>query len=502
MKRLLTFFALFTAIAVQAQRIGCVVHSGDRSGTRAESYSLPEPYDFNPQITYRQPVVLISFKDQDFSMPDPKDYYNRLLNEKGFNKGHGAGCAADYFREQSGGRLNLQFDVYGPFKVDEKAGGHGIRFFGEQIMKDALRQLRETETTDFSIYDWDRDGKVNQVFFVTAGYDGQQKIGYVYPNTGSLTARLPGDIYLNFASISSELWKDDSLYGFATLVHEFCHCLGLPDVYPMQGNMFSMADEWDLMDGGNYINKGWCPPNLTVMEKMYLKWDQPEELTSPTTITDMKPVSAGGKTYIIRNSGYPDEFYLLENRRQEGWDYGCPGNGLLIYHVDYLKSAWGNNMVNTSNAHYRFDLFHADKKDYYDWDPSSKGEDPNKYTMPDNMRSSYLSTSPYPYTHPVTLAVNDSLTDTSSPAAALYTKATDGRLFMGKSITNIRLADDGTISFDFMKGDASAITATQTSAAPDAWYALDGRRLTGKPTTKGLYIRRSATGQSRVTLVP
>jgi hypothetical protein len=159
-------------------------------------------------------------------------------------------------------------------------------------------------------------------------------------------------------------------------------------------------------------------------------------------------------------------------------------------------------MVNTSNAHYRFDLFHADKKDYYDWDPSSKGEDPNKYTMPDNMRSSYLSTSPYPYTHPVTLAVNDSLTDTSSPAAALYTKATDGRLFMGKSITNIRLADDGTISFDFMKGDASAITATQTSAAPDAWYALDGRRLTGKPTTKGLYIRRSATGQSRVTLVP
>ena len=73
------------------------------------------------------------------------------------------------------------------------------------------------------------------------------------------------------------------------------------------------------------------------MEKMYLRWDQPEELTSSTTITDMKPVSAGGKTYIIRNSGNPDEFYLLENRQQDGWDYACPGNGLLIYHVDYLK---------------------------------------------------------------------------------------------------------------------------------------------------------------------
>ena len=47
----------------QAQRIGCVVHSGDRSGTRAEYYDLPEPRDFDPQITYRQPVVLISFKN-------------------------------------------------------------------------------------------------------------------------------------------------------------------------------------------------------------------------------------------------------------------------------------------------------------------------------------------------------------------------------------------------------------------------------------------------------
>ena len=158
--------------------------------------------------------------------------------------------------------------------------------------------------------------------------------------------------------------------------------------------------------------------------------------------------------------------------------------------------------MNISNEHYRYDLFHADKKDYYYWDPDSKGKDPNKYTMPDNMRSSYLSTSSYPYTNPVTLAVNDGLTDTSSPAATLITPAADGRLFMGKSITNIRLADDGTISFDFMKDVASAITATQALAAPDAWYTLDGRRLTGEPATKGLYIRRSATGQSRVTLVP
>jgi hypothetical protein len=57
-------------LTIQAQRIGCV-HSGDGWGTRAEMYALPEPMDFDPQITYRQPVVLISFKDRDFSMDDP-----------------------------------------------------------------------------------------------------------------------------------------------------------------------------------------------------------------------------------------------------------------------------------------------------------------------------------------------------------------------------------------------------------------------------------------------
>ena len=111
-------------LTIQAQRIGCV-HSEERSATRSDSYALPMPIDFDPQKTYRQPVVLITFSDQDFSMDNPKEYYDRLFNEKGFNKGYGVGCVADYFRDQSGGRLNMQFDIYGPFKLNKSAGGHG-----------------------------------------------------------------------------------------------------------------------------------------------------------------------------------------------------------------------------------------------------------------------------------------------------------------------------------------------------------------------------------------
>ena len=91
--------------------------------------------------------------------------------------------------------------------------------------------------------------------------------------------------------------------------------------------------------------------------------------------------------------------------------------------------------------------------------------------------------------------VNNSLTDKSSPAATLFTAAADGRKFMGKSITNIQLAADGTVSFDFMKNDDEGIETMSDvrSRMSDVWYTIDGRRLRGRPTVKGLYIRRPAS---------
>ena len=495
MKKLILIIAatMLAAVEIQAQRIGCV-----RTGnlTRASDYYLlPEPYKFDPQKTYRVPVVLFSFSDNDFSMSDPAAYYNRIFNETGFNSGMGRGCVADYFRDQSGGRLNLVFDIYGPVKIKEKAWIKvDYHRFGFSEISQAVDSLSKVSQADFSIYDWDGKGEANIVLFLAAGYTGNQtkKSGYLYPNTGYSAKKLPGGIDIYFNSLSCELWKDDELCGIGTIIHEFCHFLGLPDIYPTTAyaNYFSVLDQWDLMDGGNYTNYGWCPPNLTAMERMYLGWASPEELTEATTIEGMKSLEEGGKTYIVRSSDNSDEFYLLENRQQVGWDYGCPGNGLLIYHIDFKMKGWRNNEVNTDSTHFGYDLFHADGKAYNMWDPEGKGPDACEWAMNGHLRSNFLSTTPYPYTDPVSLAVNNRLTDDSSPAATLYTETTASTpRFMGKAITNIRMADDGTIAFDFMKKDESGIAPTAISdEANSVWYAIDGRRLSCKPTSKGLYI--------------
>jgi M6 family metalloprotease-like protein len=478
--------ALAVVTARAQQRIPCIRNiPADVAKTRG-TLGYPSQ-DWDPERIYRQAVVLISFSDRDFLMADPAAYYQSLFNERSSNEGYGQGCVADYFRDQSGGRFNLQFDIYGPIKVSVKAKSSSKDNYGDAAMKEAMDKLKDLTDTDFSVYDWNGDKEVDQMVFVAAGYTGNQKTGYIWPNTSYAYMKAPGNLTIGMNSISCELWRDDSRCGIGTICHEFAHCLGLPDIYPTNSTDFSVVDEWDLMDGGNYTNKGWCPPNFSATEKMLLNWGNPIELTDVTAIDGMKAVSEGGETYILRNSGNDNEFYILENRRQTKWDYGIPGEGLVIFHVDYDREVWSNNTVNSSSSHYRYSLFHADRKTYEDWDPNNNGRDMSKYTEPQWMRNRYLSTSVYPYVD--SLWVNDRLTDDSDPAATLYNANAEGVYLMSKPVTNIRKSLDGTISCDVIY-PPSAIKAikNQGGSLHDSWYDLQGRRLSGKPWQKGLYI--------------
>ena len=513
MKRLLTiglFVMLAVVTASSQQRIPCVRHI--QGATTRGYYVLPEPItQWDAQRTYRVPVVLITFKDCEFSMSDPVAYYRRLFNEEGFNEGKGKGCVADYFLEQSGGLCHLQFDIYGPIQVDTTAH-YPSGNYGDYSVEQALKQLSATTDADFSVYDWTGDGAVNQVVFVAAGYTGNSVTGYIWPNTCHTYWKAPGNLSIQMTSISCEKWGDDRLCGIGTIVHEFSHCLGLPDIYPTSGSLFSVVDEWDLMDGGNYTNYGWCPPNFSTMEKMFLGWATPTELKSSTTITGMKPVSEGGETFIIRNSAYKDEFYLLENRKQTGWDYGTPGNGLLIFHVDYDYGRWCDNNVNGSQNHLLYSLIAADNKSYRDWDPRNDGKDPNKWTMSDRLRNKYLSTAPYPcFNEETTLIINQSLTDESIPSSMVYKGYQvvvgvdkDGKDIMewhegnlSKPITNIQVASDGSVSFDFMKEPTSIREALFEEQGVEIWYDLHGHQLPEVPRQSGIYILRGQNGKTK-----
>lgn len=456
--------------------------------------------NWDPEKVYKTPVVLVSFSDQQFASERSAAFYDSLFNEPGFNKGEGVGCVADYLRDQSGGLFNTRFDIYGPVQMPDtvkcgktESGGNGTY---RTVLRKAFIKAVDSLSVDLSPYDWDGDGYVEQVIFVYAGYGGNDSRtpikGVINPHTSTFTTFESQGVKANWYTCSAEMWGvTNQSCGIGTILHEFSHALGLPDIYPTAGSEYSVVDEWDLMDGGNFINWGWAPPNYTSMEKMLLGWLTPVELTGPTTVTDMKPVSDGGTVYRISHTD--DEFFLLENRQWRGWDVGIPGKGLAIFHVYYSESAWringdgGSNSVNNNSAKHRFDLVHADNMGYdasYRWAKATYG---TQYQNRQRMNSNILRGSAYPLV--TDTLENRQLTTSSTPAATVYNVAS-GVGIMNKPITNIRMSEDGLISFDFMDEVETGIHTTHQIQGfmQNDIFDLQGRKVQ-YPLNNRLYIR-------------
>ena len=437
---------------------GCV-HFEDEYLTRGEHHQLhrlPQPKDnWDPSRIYPVAVILVSFSDKDFSVGNPEvpaslgdisninDRYRLLFNEPGFNRGVGPGCVAEYFQKQSNGLFNPRFDIYGPVQINSSFKS------GEKYGKEALRQattlLIDSVQFDASIYDWDGDGYAESFIYIYAGY-GSNEINAktencIWPNTSSFSNVTAGNTKINLYSASAELWASiDRSCGIGSICHEYCHTLGLPDIYPSRNDsVFSVCDEWDLMDGGNFVNNGWCPPALSAHEKMLLGWLTPEVLDSPISITNLQSVEEGGKAYLIPTES-STEFFLLENRQWVGWDSRTPGHGLLISHVDYNSSAWSSNNVNNNPDHYRYEFVHADNMDYNMW--KERG------TRRKNGHSTILSSTPYPFVSDT--VSNNSFTDLSTPPSTVYIGETG---FLSKPLTQIYELENGLVSFRFMLDD-------------------------------------------------
>ena len=151
--------------------------SGNTTDSHRASRRLPAcNTDWDADKIYKQLVILFSFSDNDFQEEHSLDFYNSILNKPGYNEGKGAGCVTDYFRTQSGGLFNLEFDIYGPYKVSQKAQPYdeptsSTKNYGHDAMHEATQQfVSEHPEIDFSQYDWNGNGYVNQVVFIYAGY--------------------------------------------------------------------------------------------------------------------------------------------------------------------------------------------------------------------------------------------------------------------------------------------------------------------------------------------
>lgn len=409
------------------------------------------------QGTKKGLIILAQFTDSKFQSGHDRALYNKIANAENYTDNGFKGSVKDYFKAQSAGQFELDFDVVGICQLKNPCSYYGGNASnGEDLrageMVAEACQWAATQGIDFSQYDWDGDGEVDQVFVLYAGKgeaDGGA-LSTIWPHMYYLSESDYGKslsfngVTVDTYACSAELNGYGKLDGIGTFCHEFSHCMGFPDLYDTgYSGWFGMGD-YDLMCAGNYNNDGKCPAGYSAYEKHKCGWLTYQDVTNieeALNVTGLKAISEGGGAYVLKNKAHEDEYYIIENRQNTGWDAYLPSEGVMITHVDYDTNIWWNNMPNT-------------KGNYYDEHDNVYYNDHQRFTIfrAGNSTSKVGVTSDlYPYN------TKNSLTATSNPAATLYNKNSDGTKYMHIDIKDIQVAADGTASLTFSKADRSDI---------------------------------------------
>ena len=405
-------------------------------------------------------AILVEFADNSFTLENPQQKFHDQLNKRGYDEYGATGSVLDYFSASSNGVFLPDFDVYGPVKLSQNISYYGgdnsitTDANAPQMVIEACTLL--DDEIDFSEYDADNDGQIDNVYIFYAGY-GQADGGAsstVWPHSWDIidagrTVWLDGK-QLNHYACSSELanGRGEVMSGIGVFVHEFSHVLGLPDLYATQYTGAFTPNSWTLMDNGSYNNDCRTPPLHTGYERYCLGWVTPHELDDPANVT-LRHIEADGYRDVFKiNTNKTNEYYIVENRQKNGWDQFLPGHGMLIWHIDYDQSVWDANMVNNSPSHQYVDIEEADN----DQDFLSFAGDP------------------FPGQTNVT-----SFTDETTPSMKTWAGTA-----LHSPITDIKEGEDGVISFVFKGGvdifddvvatDATNIKADRFTAN---WNAVD-----------------------------
>ena len=295
-------------------------------------------------------IILAQFKN--LEMTYSRENFIRLINT-------GNHSVKKYFTDQFQGKCEFNFDI-GPLVTL----GKPFEYYGRNVngadanaaeaVAEACR-LAARQGVDFSKYDDDGDGTVDNVFVFTAGKDEADGGGdnALWSNSWSLekagiSLTLNGK-KINRYAMCSELGrgKDGKFHfaGIGMFCHEFGHVLGLVDLYNTEVRATEIRKGYlwgttSLMDNGCRNNEGRTPPNLNAIERDMLGIGNPETLAEGHYI--LEPIHENGR-YLRFDTANEGEYFLVECRSQAGWDMYIGGKGLAIYHIDKSSAKTGHS---------------------------------------------------------------------------------------------------------------------------------------------------------------
>ena len=310
-------------------------------------------------------VILAQFANLKFK--HSREDFERLLSSEGYSRDGAAGSVKDYFDMQFEGKVKFEFSVSDIVTLSRNLDYYGGNVSStdvsesdrnpEDMIIEACRLV--DDEVDFSLYDDDGDGEVDNVFVFFAGGDEAEGAGddciwshawYLRDGAGK-NVNFDGKIINRYACTAEMTRYQTSdgtikqrLAGIGTFCHEYSHTFGLPDMYDTdyEGSGGESEALWgctSLMDTGNQNNGGFTPPYFNAIEREILGMSEPE-LIDADGVYRLEPINESGRCYRI-NTDVEGEYYLLECRSDKGWDAHIGGSGLLVYHIDKVDRPAG-----------------------------------------------------------------------------------------------------------------------------------------------------------------
>lgn len=437
------------------------------SGRRVRQVSRPA---FPSTGKTRSLVVLVDFPDIEFSTPDIYREIYEMLNLPGFDRREHIGCAADYFRAQSQGQFDPSFDVYGPVRASHPATYYGENDANGDDMRAhelAIELCRKLDgDVDFSQYDMDGDGLIDNLYFFYAGYGENfagNRASWIWPHAAHIDewgipaeSRTFDGKTLNSYGCCAELYGStgNDIAAIGTFCHEFSHILGLPDFYDVNYSIDGSGnhpDQWDIMASGSYLpqtrNCGAVPAGYSAVERWLMGWADMEEIAAPQTVI-LPPLQSSAQSVRISTAD-PDEFFVLENRQQSGYDRFLPYHGMLVWHVDRRKDAYINVTVGDENMN--LSCADAWKLEYNAVNSNASHQCLEIEKASGNDGGKSTQDTPFPGRQ-----LRTAFTDETDPSMRSWSGVATG-----KPVTGIA-ERDGDIRFDFMGGgDPVVVTALE-----------------------------------------
>ncbi len=362
------------------------------------------PRYVNSSGTGLVPVILGNFSDTTPSVT--ADTLKTML----FSTAKGSNSMANFYKEVSYGKFTVSAGASGV--QDWVTVSHPTTYYATNAVVSS-QSANDGPQADLFVQDavlaavaagydfspYAQGGKVPVVCVVHAGYGEESGggPGTIWSHRGTLSGSLGasgpvtvqtanGPVVIDAYIIEPETQpkpspaKGADVVGIGVFCHEYGHALGLPDLYDTTYASLGIGS-WSVMAYGSYnqiLRAGDCPAHFDAWCKAKLGWINPVNYTLnyqgvqfPAAATT--PFAA--KMWKDGQAG--QQYFLVENRYNTGFDSGLPSPGLLIWHIDESKggdiSVWNRDNTqtwypvsftgspaDTNNGNFHVELMQAD----------------------------------------------------------------------------------------------------------------------------------------------